>query len=577
MGAYPPPPQYPPPGPPYGGDWKYQRQVLKQQARAQRDMIKAQRDAYRYQLRGLRRSSIVGPFLLLSLGVLFLLVQSGHIATQHLFDWYSHFWPLLLVGAGIVMLIEWGYDQHIQSDPTQPRYRRRLGGGVFTLLVLLIISGVIFSGVRQGGHSRLFDGMNINQDNWEEFMGDKHESDQTLTQALPPGASFSIDNPRGDVTVSGTSDDNQIHITVHKQVYTRSDSEAGSKAQRLSPSLNTNGNTVTLTIPALDGARADLNITLPPTAPTTITANHGEVHVNALKAPLVVTANHGDITLSAITGPISTHINNGGSSFSAHSVTGPISLVGHGRDTTLSDLSGPVSIDGDFFGSAHFEHIRGPLKFHTSRTDFQLARLDGELDIDSDLSVTEAVGPLTLTTGNRNVTLERIAGDVSVTNRNGSVDVTGAPPLGNVTIQNRNGSVDVTVPEHADFTVQADTTNGDVNNDFSLATGGNDTHKNFSGTVGKGGPTLHITTSQGDISLKKASIMPLPPMPPAPPHLTALPPDVHQSIADAKEAAREAKQQAKEAAAETRQQAKEAAAQAKQAAKELKQQNKDQN
>jgi hypothetical protein len=36
MGAYPPPPQYPPPGPPYGGDWKYQRQVLKQQARAQR-------------------------------------------------------------------------------------------------------------------------------------------------------------------------------------------------------------------------------------------------------------------------------------------------------------------------------------------------------------------------------------------------------------------------------------------------------------------------------------------------------------------------------------------------------------
>jgi DUF4097 and DUF4098 domain-containing protein YvlB len=569
MATYPPPPNTPP-GPPYGGDWRYQRQVLKQQARAQRDMIKAQRDAYRYQIRGLRRTSILGPFLLISLGVLFLLVQTGHLRGQYLWDWYGRFWPLLLVGAGIVMLLEWGYDQYIQSDPTQPRYRRRLGGGVFALLLILVITGVVFSGMRQGGHSKIFDGMNINQDNWDEFLGDKHESDQTLTQALPAGASFSVDNPRGDVTISGTSDDNQVHVAVHKEVYTRSDSEADSKAQRLSPSLNTSGNTVTLKVPALEGAHADLTITLPATAAATVMANHGDVHVSSLKAAVNVTANHGDITLSAITGPIVTHINNGDSSFSAHSVTGSVSLEGHGRDTTLSDLSGPVTIDGDFFGTSHFEHIRGPIRFHTSRTDFQLARLDGEVEIGPDLSATEAVGPLTLTTGNRNVTLERISGDISVTNRNGSVDVTGAPPLGNLTIQNRNGSVDVTVPEQSGFTVDANTTNGDVNNDFSLATEGNDTHKNFSGTVGKGGPTLRITTSQGDISLKKATIMPLPPMPPAPPKLTALPPDVHQSIADAKAAARDAERQAKEAAAEAKRQAKEAE-------KDLKQQNKDNN
>jgi DUF4097 and DUF4098 domain-containing protein YvlB len=569
MGTYPPPPNTPP-GPPYGGDWRYQRQVLKQQARAQRDMIKAQRDAYRYQIRGMRRTSILGPFLLISLGVLFLLVQTGHLRGQYLWDWYGRFWPLLLVGAGIVMLLEWGYDQYIQSDPTQPRYRRRLGGGVFALLLILVISGVVFSGMRQGGHSKIFDGMNINQDNWDEFLGDKHESDQTLSQALPAGASFSVDNPRGDVTISGTSDDNQVHVAVHKEVYTRSDSEADSKAQRLSPSLNTSGDTVTLKVPALEGARADLTITLPATAAATVMANHGDVHVSSLKAAVNVTANHGDITLSAITGPIVSHINNGDSSFSAHSVTGSVSLEGHGRDTTLSDLSGPVTINGDFFGTSHFEHIRGPIKFHTSRTDFQLARLDGEVEIGPDLSASEAVGPLTVTTGNRNVTLERISGDISVTNRNGSVDVTGAPPLGNLTIQNRNGSVDVTVPEQSGFTVDANTTNGDVNNDFSLATEGSDTHKNFSGTVGKGGPTLRITTSQGDISLKKATIMPLPPMPPAPPKLTALPPDVHQSIADAKAAARDAERQAKEAAAEAKRQAKEAE-------KDLKQQNKDNN
>jgi len=88
---------------------------------------------------------------------------------------------------------------------------------------------------------------------------------------------------------------------------------------------------------------------------------------------------------------------------------------------------------------------------------------------------------------------------------------------------------------------------------------------------------LRISTTQGDISLKQASVMPLPPMPPAPPKLTGLPPNVHQSIEDAREAAREARQEAKEAADETRQKAKEAADEARQAAKELKQQNKNDN
>jgi DUF4097 and DUF4098 domain-containing protein YvlB len=523
MGNYPPPYPPPPPGPPFGNDWKYQRQVLKQQQRAQRDAARVQREAYRYQLRGMRRSSILGPLLLITIGVLFLLQETGHLDRHHLWAWYGRFWPLLLVVAGVVLLLEWAFDQYAQTDSTQPRYRRRIGGGVFTLLILLGITGLVANDVNNHpDHSTwLLGDLHLNQNNLDEFLGDKHESKQTLALAFPAGASLSVDNPRGDVVLSGTSDDDQIHVTVEKDVYSRSDSEADNKAQQLSPKFTTSGNNVTLSVPALDGTRADLTITVPPSAATTITANHGDVHVNSIKAPVFVTANHGDIALSAITGPITTHINNGDSSFSAHSVTGPIKIEGRGRDTTLSDLSGPVAMDGDFFGTTHFEHIRGPIKFHTSHVDFQLARLDGEVEISSnaDLTANEAVGPLTLTTRNRNITLERISGDISVTNRNGSVDLTSAPPLGNVSIENRNGSVNVTVPEHAAFTVQADTTNGDVENDFSLATQGSETHKNFDGTVGKGGPTMRITTSQGDIALKKASVMPLPPAPPPPPPL----------------------------------------------------------
>jgi len=94
--------------------------------------------------------------------------------------------------------------------------------------------------------------------------------------------------------------------------------------------------------------------------------------------------------------------------------------------------------------------------------------------------------------------------------------------------------------------------------------------KFVSGAIGNGGPLIRVTTSQGDVSLKKATILPLPPTPPAPPKLTALPTEVQQSIDDAKSAASDATKEAKKAAAEARKEAKEAADEAKKEAAEAK-------
>ncbi len=502
------PPPYPPPpaGPPYGPDWKYQRRILKDQARAQRDAMRIQRDIYRTQVRGMRRGSIIGPICLVAIGIVFLLVQTGHLASYRLWDWYGRWWPLLLVGLGVVLLIEWIIDQKVQRDSQQPYIRRGTGGGVVTIVLVLIFAGLFSSAVRHN-HDFFVHGLSINPDNIDEFLGDKHESDQTFDQDFPANTALSVTNPRGDVTVSGTSTDNQIHISAHKQVFSRSDSDAATKAQQLVPQITNSGGNFSITMPTSEGAHADLVITIPPHSPATVNANHGDVRVTDIQGPVTVTANHGDIDLSTITGPVNIHINNGGSSFSAQSITGPLMLEGHARDLTISDVHGPVSTTG------------GPIRFHTSRTDFQLARLDGDIDIspNSDLSANAAQGPVTLNTRNRNITLDQIAGDLSVTNRNGSVDLTSAPPIGNINVENRNGSVTMTLPEQASFTVQAQTNNGDVDNDFSLPDSGDDNHKTLTGTVGKGGSLIRITTSEGDISLKKASIHPLPPVPPRAP------------------------------------------------------------
>ncbi len=163
--------------------------------------------------------------------------------------------------------------------------------------------------------------------------------------------------------------------------------------------------------------------------------------------------------------------------------------------------------------------------FHTSRTDFQLARLDGEVEIspDSNLSADQALGPVVLTTHGRNIRLDRVAGDIAVTNRNGTIDIIAAPVIGNISVENRDGSVKVTLPEHAGFSAQADTSDGDLFTDFSLSTSSSGNHKTMSGAVANGGPTVRLTTTNSDISILKGDVQPIPPTPPPTPKITLTP------------------------------------------------------
>ncbi len=529
MASYPPPPGVPPVPPP-GYDPREQRRFFREQARVQRAAFRAQRDQMRYQMRAMRRGSVLGPLLLIAIGVVFLLIETGRLDHDHFWAWYGHWWPLVLVCAGAVVLAEWAIDQAVLRDPQRPAYRRSIGSGVVFLLVLFVFLGAISNhvlGFPSGhGHWSGFGWSGIDQDNFDEFFGDKHESDQMLDTALPAGGSITVVNPRGDVTVNGTSDDGRIHIALHKQIYSRSDSDADSRAQQFSPAVNTDGNAVSINIPSLDGARGDLVITVPGAAAVTINSNRGDIHVASIKAPVTATANHGDVELSAITGPAKVRINSGGSSFAAHNIDGSLSIQGHAEDVTVSDVTGPVAISGEFFGTTHLEHINGTAHFHTSRTDLQLARLDGQVEIspDMNLSADQAMGPVVLTTRDRNITLERIAGDIAVTNRDGRIVLTAAPALGNITLEDRDGSVTATLPAQASFTMQANTSDGSIDTDFALTTRSSDNGRALSGTVGSGGPVVHITTTDGDITVRKGDVEPLPATAPAPPKITLTPP-----------------------------------------------------
>src|SRR5665213_153129 len=126
------PPGIPPQGPrsPYPqtrAQWKAQQAQWKMQS-------KMQRAAYRAQYRGFSRGSLLGPIFLVLIGIFALLMTTHRIDIANFWHWYGHWWPLVLIGAGVLLALEsLAFARHA---------RIRLGGGVVLLLLILAALGI---------------------------------------------------------------------------------------------------------------------------------------------------------------------------------------------------------------------------------------------------------------------------------------------------------------------------------------------------------------------------------------------------------------------------------------------------
>jgi DUF4097 and DUF4098 domain-containing protein YvlB len=520
MSAYPPQPPPPPPYGPQGGQYppQYDRRALKAQRRAMQAQARMARAQARAQMRATRRGSIVGPLLLVALGVAFLLAQTGRISWTYALGWYGRWWPLVLIGAGVIVLAEWALDQHEVSGGGVSA-RRTLGGGVVFLLILLVLTGLSMHGATAIYGSGFGDGSFFARHfgGWEH-LGDEHDSDDSISSALNAGEGLIVRNPHGDVAVSGTSTDGQVHVSVHKQTWAWKQSDAEDKERRLEPVFSNDGTSVSLIVQTVDGGQDDLSVQMPAGTALTLEADHGDVSVKSISAAVLVTANHGDVELENISGAVSAHINDDDASVTAHNVNGTLLLEGRTGDVNLSDVGGAVTMQGDFFGTTEMDRVNGQVRFESSRTQFTAERVDGQLEIErGELQGNALMGPLTLTSTNKDVTLERVQGAVEIRNTGkGDISVTNAAPLGAIMIANEHGSVDVGIPGDAGFVLTAQAHSGEIENDFGLSPEGTGGQHTESGTVAHGGPAVSITT-EGDVTVRKSSVQPLPTTPPAAP------------------------------------------------------------
>ncbi|MGA3263081.1 MAG: DUF4097 family beta strand repeat-containing protein [Terracidiphilus sp.] len=510
----------PPPYPPYDPktQWRVYREQQRAAWRAQRDAWKAQRHALKasyLNAYGPRVPSLLGPVILIGVGIIALLVYTGRIAAGDFWSWYGRWWPLLFIGAGLALLVEWALDMR-RKVPV------RRHGGMFVLLILLAILGVGAAGWNnfRGSFHSMFG------DHGDEFFNSlglpEHEYDQpALTAQIPANASIEIENPRGDVSVTA-GDAPAIEVQAHEVAFAGSDADAKKIFDAEAAHLNASGSAVLVKSESNSNGRLNLTVTVPKSARVTVNAGRGDVTAAGLGAGINVSASHGDTHLSAITGSVQVHFSGGKHDFSAHQVDGDLSIDGDSNDLTLSEINGKVTQSGEILGDVHMENVAGPVHLHTSVTDLELAGLPGDLTLNSDdLRVAEAKGPVHVVSHSKDIDLSQIYGDSYVEDRNGSISVEPSGAYG-VEARNGKGDVEVTLPPNASATVDGRTRNGDIVTDYGLTVSGEES-KTVSGRIGAGASKIVLSADNGDLRIKKGPAFPSAPTSPAVPPKPRLP------------------------------------------------------
>ena len=474
-----------------------------------------------------RRRSIAGPIVLIVIGVIFLLGNMHYLSWASLHHYFARYWPALLILWGLIKLIE-----H-QQDTRAGLPSRGIGAGGVLLIIFLVLFGMGFTATDRINWNALRHDADIDGD-FGGLFGNSYNYTSTLEQPFVAGGDLRIVSDRGDVVVNNWAD-SKIKVVVRKRVVADNEDEGKKIDAQTQPTFTTAGNLVTLNAntggAGNKAVASDLEIFIPAKAAVDISTRRGDVRLSGREGSVVANS-HGDVTVADNNGPVNVTMRRGNLRLST--IKGDVNIEGRIDDINISDVTGAVRLTGDFFGHMNLSKLSQGVTFRSSRTDMTLARLDGELAMDSgDLRANSMVGPMHLATRSKDIHLEDVSGTLKVDNSNGTVEYHAGKNLGDVEINNRRGEVQITLPRNAAFQMDARAQRGEIQSDFPTIQVKSEHNAQYAtGTVGSGGPQVRLVTDGGDVRIRQSSgALVTPPSPPSPPPVPKPPklPGMHGS------------------------------------------------
>jgi len=443
------------------------------------------------------------------IGGFFLAATMGMVEWGMIRPLFARYWPLLLIILGLIKLVEYQYAQRTGTRPTGMGF-----GGVF-LLIMFICFGMIATQASRMDWDSVKHGLQIDDEDFPWF-GHTYTFDDKLEQDFPANATLRVNNSRGAVNINA-ADTSKIQVSIHKSIKAESQGEADKWNGKSKPDIKISGNVVTLNANNGDhSVTIDLDISMPRNAQVFINNRIGDVNVMGRTGDIDVTNQKGEVVVSDVKGKINLSLDH--SSARVTQIEGDVSTDGKVDEISLDDIKGAVRLNGDFSENVQLSKITKAVSLKSSRTEIEMAKLDGELSLDAhDLHASSVTGPLRLVTKFKDINLDGISGDLRLENEDGAVSVQ-LSKLGSVQINNRRSNVELYVPDKAGFQLNARTKNGEIESDFTgLSISNEDEQGTATGKVGAGGPQIVVNNEQGTIEIRKRSTMAATPAAPSTP------------------------------------------------------------
>ena len=471
---------------------------------------------------GYRRGSIFWALTLIAVGSLFL--YHNFNPAVHAWHIIAKYWPIIIIFWGLSKLID--YLQAARHPETTPPPLFTASEVILLFLVLVTGSLVSHVALRPAHEWPGALGINIPDDDVANIFLNSYSFTDTVRQPAKPEVHLMVEDQRGDLEIHA-GDEPVIEALVTKDIRAENEAAAKATSDQLKVEIVEQAGTYVLrssraSLPN-EGRFTKLNLVLrvPKGTSTEVTSERGDVVIEGLKGNQTITARRGEVRVANIEGLVRVH--KSGGSTTVRDVKGNVEIDGRGRDVEVTGVTGTATVNGEFSGALQFANVAQTLRFNSSRTDMTVQKLTGNLNLEiGSLDGRGIDGPFEISARQKDITLEDFKHSVKIAATNGDVRLsTSVVPVQPVEVDVKKGEITLEIPAQSNFQVDATSRHGEVECDFTAPTltmqkGGE--APSVTGSYGKGGPTIHLTTSYGTIHLAQRSAQHVAPgLPAAPP------------------------------------------------------------
>ncbi len=410
----------------------------------------------------MKRTSIIGPVILIAVGVLILWINlSG--GTQVL-DLLALHWPWILVGWGVIRLAELFYWSQQQA----PMPARGLSGGEWFLVVLICLAGSGLYGSRAvigdlGNLSLRGPGLRMFGEAYDFAIADQAIATGKTSRVL-------VENLRGEVIV--TADDGEdVRVSGRESLRAVSETDAKTAWEARQVTVEKQGDLVVVRtnqegMSSDRRARTYLLIKVPRNSALETRGRDLRVEASGLQGRLDIQADEGEATITKSKGSVAVRIPRS-REIRLRDVEGDVEVSSaRGDNLSLQDIRGPVVVSGAFSGNIDLRRIAGPLRVEDRRLDLRAVAIPGEVAATrGKLTGRNITGPLRIAGESKDILLEEFTEKLELSLVRSDAEIRqGGSKVIPMEIDVQRGKVTLVLPDNAPLRLDGQARRGEVSN-----------------------------------------------------------------------------------------------------------------